>query len=161
MPAYADEIPVKKSFVMAVEGSIPQHCAMGSIPNLALGDLESAARSRSTDVALDCNMPIDVTVSATNGAIANTAYPQGQGPYAGKLPYRLGFAVPTRTPAQGLVQQTFDSADLVGGRTFSSNGGIAIDGMRLTIDLPPVSKGDGALLGGDYSETIEITVTAS
>ncbi|MEO5867942.1 MAG: hypothetical protein ABIS14_10145 [Sphingomonas sp.] len=134
---------------------------MGSIPSVALGNLESTQRIRATRVALDCNVPIDVHVSATNGALTNTLYPVGQGPYAGKLNYQIGFVLPVRRPDPGVVTRSFRSADLIGGQDFNSNGGIAIDGMALAIELAPVTHGEGALLGGDYSETIVITVTPS
>jgi hypothetical protein len=160
-PALADELFGVKSLTMAVEGTVAEYCALGDVSDLALGDLQSTARSRSTRVALDCNMPFDVQVSASNGALTHTAFPEGQGPYAGKLAYDIGFFIPTRSPTRGAVRQTFQGADLIGGRTFSSAGGIAVDGMRLTIDLAPAPTGDGALLGGDYSETIEITIAPS
>jgi hypothetical protein len=158
--AMADELVDVKSFELEVQGTIPQHCAMGDVPNVQLGDLESTARSRSANIPLDCNMPINVKVSAANGALANTLYPQGQGPYAGKLAYDLGFRIPIRLPERATVQHTFQGSQLVGGQTFSSNDGIAIDGMELTLNLAPADHdGPNPLLGGDYSETIEITIT--
>jgi len=56
--------------------------------------------------------------------------------------------------------QSFDSIDLMAGRTISSNGGIAVDGMMLSIVLGRAPT-EAGLLGGNYSEVIEITVTPS
>jgi hypothetical protein len=159
--ASADEINGVRSLSIDVEGRIAQHCSMGSIPNLNLGNLETAARLRQTRVLLDCNVPISIQVKAINGALANTRYPAGQGPYSGKLDYDIGLTVPVRTPERSVVTRNFRSTDLIGGQSFSSNGGIAIDDMDVSIELAAVSHGDGALLGGDYSETIEITIAPS
>jgi hypothetical protein len=158
----ADELTDVKSFQLEVSGTIAQHCAMGDIANLELGNLESTARTRTTNVALNCNMPIEVSVSAANGGLANTLYPQGQGPYVGKLAYDLGFVMPVRRPDESVVSHTFTSAQLLGGQNFSSNDGIAVDGMQLTLDLAATDReGPNPLLGGNYTETIEITITPS
>jgi hypothetical protein len=44
------------------------------------------------------------------------------------------------------------------GGVISSNGGIATDGMVLAVELGQPS-GEAGLLGGEYSETITITVS--
>ena len=56
--------------------------------------------------------------------------------------------------------QELRSADLAGaGQTFSSNGGIATEGMNATVTLG--NRGTAAgLLGGDYVETIIVTLSA-
>jgi hypothetical protein len=160
--AHAEVLSEAKSFLFEVQGTIAQHCAMGDLPNVRLGNLESTARSRSAQIALNCNMPIEIKVVATNGGLANTLYPQGQGPYAGKLAYDLGFLMPVRRPERSTIKHIFSSAQLLGGQTFSSNDGIAIDGMQLTLELASADHdGPTPLLGGDYSETIEITITPS
>ncbi len=157
-PAVADDLPEAKSLTVAVQGEVGQHCAMGSIPDLKLGDLSSVRGEYRRHVTLDCNVPVDVVVKSANGGLANTLYPQGQGPYKGKLNYRLRLSMPVRKPLQSVVSSNFQSSQLIGGGTLSSDGGIAIDGMDLAIEFDQL-RGDDALLGGDYSEVIEITVT--
>lgn len=157
-PAVADDLPESKSLTLAVQGEIDQHCAMGSIPDLALGDLSTVRGEYRRHVTLDCNIPVDVVVKAENGALANTLYPQGQGPYKGRLGYRLGMSMPVRTPMQSVVRGKFQSSQLIGGATLSSGAGIAIDGLDLTVEFDQL-RGDDALLGGDYAEVIEITIT--
>ncbi len=153
----ADELPAAKSLTLEVQGEIAEHCAMGSIPDLALGELSNVRGEYRQHIALDCNIPIDITVKSANGGLANTQYPSGQGPYKGKLGYQLGLTLPIRKPAPGVVTGTFKSGQMLGGATLSSNGGVAIDGLDMTIEFDRL-RGDDALLGGDYSEVIEITV---
>jgi hypothetical protein len=70
----------------------------------------------------------------------------------------MSVTLPVRTPASTAVLASFDSTDLLAGRTISSNGGIAVDGMMLSIVLGRPTT-EAGLLGGHYSEVIEITVT--
>jgi hypothetical protein len=158
--AAADDLPAAKTLTLEVQGEIQEHCSLGSIPDLALGDLTTVSGEYRRHVALDCNIPIDIKVKSSNGGLANTAYPNGQGPYKGKLGYRLSLAMPIRKPATSVVTGTFQSAQLIGGGVLSSNGGVALDGMELTMRFDQL-RGDDALLGGDYSEVIEITVSPS
>jgi hypothetical protein len=159
--ARADEIDGRRSMNLQVYGHLDQHCALGKIDDADLGDLTRPGLRADSRVALDCNMPINVKISAAHGAIANERYPQGQGPYAGAVPYRLDVRIPVRRPEHGVVTRHFDGQDLVAaGQTFNTGDGIAVDGMNLSVALgPPV--GTAGLLAGHYSETIEITVTPS
>ena len=157
-PAVADDLPAAKTLTLEIQGEIQEHCSFGPIPDLALGELGNIRGEYRRHVALDCNIPVDIKVKSANGGLANTVYPGGQGPYKGKLGYQLSLAMPIRKPAPGVVTGNFQSAQLVGGGTLSSNGGVAIDGMDLTMRFDQL-RGDDALLGGDYSEVIEITVS--
>lgn len=156
--AAADDLPAAKSLTLEVQGEIQEHCSFGPIPDLALGDLMTVRGEYRRHVALDCNIPIDINVKSSNGGLANTVYPNGQGPYKGKLGYRLSLAMPIRKPATSVVTGTFQSGQLTGGGTLSSNGGVALDGLELTMRFDQL-RGDDALLGGDYSEVIEIMVS--
>jgi hypothetical protein len=158
--AAADDLPAAKALTLEVQGEITEHCSFGPIPDLALGELSTVRGEYRRHVALDCNIPVDIGVKSANGGLANTAYPNGQGPYKGKLGYQLSLAMPIRKPAPGVVTGNFQSAQLVGGGTLSSNGGVALDGMELTMRFDRL-RGDDALLGGEYSEVIEITVSPS
>ena len=76
----------------------------------------------------------------------------------GKLPYVIGIEMPVRHPATEVVSKSFESREIVGGGTISSNGGIATDDMYVNVELGSAS-GEAGLLAGDYSETITITVS--
>lgn len=159
--ARADEVDGLRSLNLQVYGHLDQHCALGKIDDADFGDLTRTGMRAESRVGLDCNVPINVNISAAHGAIAHERYPQGQGPYAGSVPYRLEVQIPVRRPAHDVVTRSFEGGDLVAaGQTINTGDGIAVDGMNLSVALgPPV--GTAGLLAGHYSETIEITVTPS
>ena len=155
MAADADYASTQK---IEVHGTVTEHCAIGSPGDVQLGELDQAGRQTELKFGLDCNVPFTMTVSAEHGSLTNRQYPKGQGPYAGSLPYRLDLSIPVRKPASSIVRRSFASRDLVGGRSFSSGGGIATQGMEATVTLGHPG-GDAGLLGGDYSETIDVTIS--
>jgi spore coat protein U-like protein len=157
-PAGAADIGNVRALDIAVRGTIAEHCKLANVPNMAFGDITRPGLAVATQVALDCNVPINVTIRAQNGGLANDALPHGQGPYAGTLPYILQVQIPVRRPAPAIVSQAFASRDLVAGQSISSAGGIAVDGMALNIALG-LPGSEAGLLGGRYGEVIEISVT--
>lgn len=156
--AHAEAITGAKSIDMLVHGTISQQCALGGIGDMNFGDLTRPDLQASAAVQFSCNVPFQVKVQAANGGLTNLAFPKGQGPYSGVLPYTIGFNIPVRKPAEWMVNADFNSRDLTAGRTFNSAGGIATQGMMLNVALGRPS-GEAGLLAGDYSETIVITVT--
>jgi hypothetical protein len=56
-PACANEIENVRSVDIAVNGSIREHCAMGSVADMDFGNLERRGLGYQTQVALDCNVP--------------------------------------------------------------------------------------------------------
>lgn len=159
-PASADEIGGGKAVEINVHGRISEHCAMGPIGNMAFGDLTRPGLTAAARVQFSCNMPFDMTIQAAHGGLANVQYPQGQGPYAGTLPFTMDVAIPVRKPSSSLVGRSFSSRELMGGATLSSAGGIATEGFTLSVALgaPPREAG---LLAGQYAETVIITVSPS
>ncbi len=156
--ANAKEIQNVRSLDIAVSGAIRQHCAMGNIGNMDFGNLERRGLGVETQVALDCNVPFTMTIKGARGGLTHTTMPNGQGPYSGVVPYSLAVEIPVRYPSRQTVSQSFNSRQLLAGGVISSNGGIATDGMRLSVNLGQPS-GEAGLLAGDYSETITITVS--
>jgi spore coat protein U-like protein len=141
-----------------VHGRVPEHCSLGSVGDMAFGDLTQQGIVRTADVALNCNIPFQVSIRSANGGLANEAYPHGQGPYSGLVPYSLAVAIPVRRPSSDILSQSFTSTALMSGGSLTSGGGIALEGMRLTVALAPPT-GEAGLLGGRYSETVTITVS--
>lgn len=149
-----------KRVELNVHGHIAEYCALGPIGDMSFGDLSRENLSRKTRVALSCNVPFEMKIQAANGGLANDTHPQGQGPYAGMLPYTVDVSIPVLKPQAEVVSRSFTSRELVGGPALSSAGGIALDGMDLTISLgTPTSE--AGLLAGNYGETIVITVAPS
>lgn len=156
--ASAETLAEARSLSLQVTGSIKDRCQLGRTGDIDLGNLELASGQRDVSLKLDCNLPFSIAVKAANGAIAHSTMPGGQGPFAGRLPYQIGLTFAVRKPAAETISQTFESRNLVAGQSVSSRGGIASDGMRLTLAVGQHGA-EAGLLAGSYSETIEITVT--
>ena len=157
-PAAAADVENVRTLEIGVRGSVVERCAMGSVGNLDFGDLNRPGLSATARVQLSCNIPFNMSIRSQNGGLSNDRLPDGQGPYAGTLPYTVGVEMPIRRPRASVVSRSFQSRELAGGRTISSDGGIAVDGLSLRLSLGRPS-GEAGLLAGDYSETIEITIT--
>ena len=150
------DLVVGRELSIELQGHITTVCALGSVGNVAFGELGQGGQVFGTDVGLTCNTPFDFTVKAANGGLSHETLPNGQGPYAGRLGYAFKVDIPVRDPAQRVVSGAFRSRDLVAGRSLSSGEGVAFDGARLRIELDPV-VGAG-LLGGRYSEVITVSI---
>lgn len=157
-PAYAGEIADARSLDVMVSGKIRDHCALGHIPDMDFGNLNRRGLAIEARVDFDCNLPFTMTITGARGALTHTTMPNGQGPYAGQLPYSLSVEMPVRLPSRQVVTRLFNSHQLQAGGVISSNGGIATDGMTLDVQLGSPA-GEAGLLAGDYSETITITVS--
>lgn len=157
-PAFADTIENVKSLDLAVQGHIAQRCALGSNVTSDLGELGHGRLAVATQMQLDCNVPFTMSIRAQNGAIQHATMPQGQGGYAGSLPYVLDVELPVRRPDREVISKMFEGRALLGGQAISSNGGIALDGLRLKLDVAAAS-GSAGLLAGNYGEVLEITIT--
>lgn len=156
-PASADSLEDVRSFNLVVTGTIADHCTLGRIDNVHFPDLTAIGSQREFKVDLDCNLPFSIGVKAEKGAISHVELPEGQGPFSGRVPYAIGVEFATRHPAPAYVSKTFEGRNLTDWQFVSSRGGIASEGMRLTLALGQPS-GEAGLLGGDYAERIEITV---
>ena len=148
----------KRAVELNVHGQIIEHCAIGDVGSMNFGDITRPDLKASARVLFNCNVPFRVDVRSANGGLANESFPNGQGPYAGRLPYSVGFEIPVLKPSSSMIAQSFNSSELIGGRSFNSAGGIAVDGMALTVSLGRPSS-DAGLLAGNYSETIVISVS--
>lgn len=156
--AQAEQVEDTKSFDLVVSGKLAEQCSLGSIADMDFGNLERAGLGAEAQVAFNCNIPFTMTVKADRGALTHTTMPNGQGPYAGAIPYTVGINLPLRNPHQTTVRHTFNSRQAQAGGVISSNGGIATDGMTLAVELAPTT-GKAGLLAGEYAETISITVS--
>lgn len=158
MPAVAADIDNVTNLDIVLNGTIGQHCMLGDIADMDFGNLERPGLGAQARVAFECNVPFTMTITGQHGALTHTTMPNGQGAYAGAVPYSIGLDVPVRYPATQIVSRTFEGRQILGGGTISSNGGIATDGMVVAVELGAPAA-EAGLLAGDYSETITITVT--
>ena len=156
-----DQVAEVRAFDMEVRGSITERCSLGSLPTIDLGDLSRPGNGTGTKVDLTCNFPYNLTTRAQNGRLAHTDLPAGQGGYAGSVPYTVGLVLPVRRPQSTVIARSFEGDDLRGnGASISSEGGIAVDGLALSLSLGQPS-GEAGLLAGRYGETIEIAIAPS
>ena len=156
--AQAADLPESSTQRIRVHGDVTQHCEISSPRDVDFGNLEGATKQMELKFGLDCNVPFVMQVQAQNGALTNLEYPRGQGPYAGSLPYSLSFAIPTRMPGAAIVRRSFNSGDLVGGQSISSQGGIATQGMDVSVALGKTNS-EAGLIAGEYGETITLTLS--
>lgn len=156
-----DEVATRSaSLRVALQGRVVEHCQVSGGASIELGRDPQGGLSVPGAIEFDCNTPFDLTVSSTHGGLAHGTLPDGQGPYAGMLFYTVSISVPTlQSPTVGrFVEGHFQSADLVGGQTLSSQDQIAAGGGQLTIrTLAP--RGAGLLAGG-YSDSLTVTVAS-
>lgn len=159
-PALADELDPAPQVQINLHGTLPQQCAMGNPGGVNFGDIERPNLTADVAVSFYCNVPFTISLKAENGALTNEREPNGEGPYAGSLPYTLGLTVPVSLPGSSAVEGNFGSRALAGGQSLSSGGGIALNGLKLHVALgAPASE--AGLVAGNYSETIVITVAPS
>ena len=157
-PAFGSELDASSSQRIQVHGDVTQHCSISSPGDLDFGNLERDGLQADLEFGLDCNVPFLMNVEAQYGALTNIQYPNGQGPYAGSLPYVLDFSIPARAPSATIISDSFNSRDLIAGKSISSDGAIATDGMKVHVTLGHAG-GEAGLLAGNYGETITITVS--
>lgn len=158
-PVSATELDANSSQRLQVHGDVTQHCSIASPGNVDFGDLDRDGLQATLAFGLDCNLPFVMNVAAQYGALTNIQNPAGQGPYAGSLPYALDFSIPASAPAPTVITDTFSSRDLIGGKSISSQGAIATEGMTVHVTLGHAG-GEAGLLAGDYGETITITLSS-
>jgi hypothetical protein len=142
---------------LKVGGDIQSACGLAHVKDVSLGDLTQADLIADTDVGLQCNVPFNVTVKSDSGGLRNTRYPDGNGPYAGVRGYELTFAMSVQTPDSNVITNTFSAQQLASGQTISSGGGIASSGAHIHMILDQLT--DPGLAAGDYSETIELSIS--
>jgi hypothetical protein len=142
---------------LTVAGDIDERCAMDAVPAAPLGDLTKPDITADADIGLHCNVPFQVHMVSLHGGLRNVAHPQGEGPYSGVRTYELTWQMPVQTPASQTIVASYSAAQLVGGQTISSQGGVAFNGAHIHLALDnPAAPG---LAAGDYSETIEISIS--
>ena len=142
---------------VTLTGRIEDRCSISGGGTMALGEL-TPGEGATADFSLDCNVPFELGLSSPRGGLAHATMPQGQGPFAGTLPYSVRVEVPVISPQPSMLDRSFDSRDLRSRRTMNSGEAIAAGGARLTFKTDTPSG--AGLLAGDDSETLTVTVTA-
>ena len=126
-------------------GSISARCDISGGGDIDFGELvgNQTARAR---VALDCNVPFDVSFQSARGGLAHTALPAGEGPYSGTLDYTLDVRVPVIGPRRATLHGRYESRSLMSRKTLGSGDAIAAGGAEIEIRTG-VPQGAGLLAG--------------
>ena len=150
----AGNIDIGKTLNVTVTGRIAPRCEIHGGGDIDFGELTGGERAVAS-LGLDCNVPFDLNVSSARGGLAHVTKPQGEGPFAGVLPYDVTLTIPTLRPTPRTVQRSFSSLDRSG--VLSSGDGIAAGGG--VIEFRTRQPTGAGLLAGQYMETLIVTVT--
>jgi hypothetical protein len=142
-------------------GTVPPHCGFKTPPEAraALGDL-AAAGQFSTSFSLDCNAMFAIRVASAHGGLTHVGAAAAAG-FATSLDYNIAVSVATDLGTVGgecTASALAGGCALSGGQGLSSGSGVAIgtEGqLTLRWSAPPQR-----LIGGDYQDSIVITVGA-
>lgn len=143
------------SLDIVLNGHITPKCTVGGGDTIDLGQL-NVDKNVSARFDVACNVPFEMVFRSSEGGIAHVSKPQGEGPYAGIVPYRLGVRVPGLTPEPVQLQADFTSGQMVGGATLNSGDAIAKGGGEITLQTEMTAGRD--LLAGDYADSITIVI---
>jgi hypothetical protein len=155
VPAQAETTTPANQVNLTLSGDITAACNVGDGSPVDLGELRGGV-GFSANLGLSCNVPFDLTLRSANGGLTHDRSPNGEGPFAGTLHYRLKVQVPLITPSRTNMGGDFTSTELRAARSISSGSGIAIGGATLSlVTQEPTGAG---LLAGKYSETISLTI---
>lgn len=143
------------SINLVLFGSIASKCSVGGGGTINLGEL-SGSQQVSARFDVGCNVPFEMIFRSLSGGIAHVKQPQGEGPYAGVVPYRLGVSVPALSPLPTELHADFTSSQMVAGGVLNSGDAIAAGGgeIRLQTEMAPGRD----LLAGQYADSITIVI---
>lgn len=149
-------LPSFSKIELGLDGHISARCELGTGGDINFGEL-TGGEVATVNLGFECNVPFDLSFQSARGGLAHTSSPAGQGPFAGTLDYSLDVRVPTRSPDHRTLRASFQSRELMGRKTMSSDDSIAAGGARLQFRTE-APTGEG-LLAGEYAETLSIIVT--
>ncbi|MFN3536663.1 MAG: hypothetical protein ACK4Y4_04375 [Brevundimonas sp.] len=138
-------------------GSISARCDLFGGGDIDFGELAGNQTARAR-VALDCNVPFELSFQSARGGLAHTVLPAGEGPFAGTLDYTLDVSVPVIGPRRSTLHGRYESRSLMSRKTLGS--GDAIAAGHAQIEIRTGSPLGAGLLAGQYSETLSITVAS-
>jgi hypothetical protein len=142
-------------------GTVPSHCGFKTPPEerAALGDLATAGQY-STSFSLDCNATFAIRVASAHGGLAHVGAAAATG-FATSLDYNIAISIGTDLGTVGgecAASALAGGCVLSGGQGLSSGNGVAIgtEGQLTLRWNAPQQR----LVGGDYQDSIVITVEA-
>ncbi len=140
---------------LVMSGHITAKCTVGGGGTIDLGSL-TGDKQAVANFDVGCNVPFEMVFRSSSGGIVHATKPQGEGPYAGIVPYRLGVSVPALSPRPVQLQANFTSSEMVGGATLNSGDAIAAGGGEIRLQTEMTAGRD--LLAGEYVDSITIVI---
>jgi hypothetical protein len=139
---------------VVVFGRVRSNCEIQGGGTIDFGEL-TGGEEATGQLALNCNLPFELTLASRNGGLSHETRPMGEGPYAGNLDYDVRLELPLLSPEPGLMTAQLHSRD--GSVTLSSGDAIASGIGRIKFSTRNIPN--QGLLAGHYFETLTISVT--
>ncbi|WP_447750864.1 hypothetical protein [Sphingopyxis fribergensis] len=140
---------------VVLAGHITAKCSVGGGGTINLGKLV-ANKQATARFDVGCNVPFEMVFRSTSGGIAHATKPQGEGPYTGIVPYRLGVTVPALSPQPVQLHADFTSNQMIAGAVLDSGDAIAAGGGEIRLQTEMTQGSD--LLAGQYGDSITIVI---
>jgi len=138
---------------VVVSGKILPRCEIHGGGQIDFGELTGGKRAQGA-LALDCNVPFEVSLVSQNGGLAHQGQPRGEGPYSGNLAYDVELDLPTVSPEAGSIQARFHSRN----RQLSVSSGEGISAGVGRIQFVTRDPEGAGLLAGQYSEVLTVNI---
>lgn len=136
-------------------GHITAKCSVGGGGTISLGEL-AGDKQATARFDVGCNVPFEMIFRSASGGIAHATRPQGEGPYVGLVPYRLGVTVPALSPLPTQLHADFTSNQMIAGASLNSGDAIAAGGGEIRLQTEMTQGRD--LLAGQYVDSITIVI---
>lgn len=171
--APGDGAPNSLTFTVPVTASIGGICGFATAPsgNYDAGALDTNTWTNDFAFKLNCTVPSRVAVVSSNGGLLTPAAPGAPG-YTNKAPYTVTLKLQgsstsamANCPAADLSPTAANPCSFRGASS-STQGlrlddtSINVDGSYLRVNAPAYSGAD-ALINGNYTDTLTVTVSAS
>lgn len=139
---------------LEIEGEISPRCAISMGESQVSVVLTEAGGSRAIPFSVDCNQPLAVELRSLNGGLAHVSHARGDiyPGFTGFIPYQAAFSLAVNGAATVVVGSEA-MRNAAGGAT-----GVTPHQATGTLALTWPASGQ-SLLGGTYSDVIEIRVT--
>ena len=138
---------------VVVTGRILPRCEIQGGGEIDFGELTGGKRAQGA-LALDCNVPFEVSLVSQNGGLAHHGQPRGEGGYSGNLAYDVELNLPTVSPEAGAIQARLHSRN----RQVSVSSGEGISSGIGRIEFVTRAPEGAGLLAGKYSEILTVNV---
>ncbi|KTE17359.1 hypothetical protein ATE71_02205 [Sphingopyxis sp. H115] len=143
------------SLNVVLSGHITAKCSVGGGGTVNLGEL-AGDKQATARFDVGCNVPFEMIFRSASGGIAHATRPQGEGPYVGLVPYRLGVTVPALSPLPTQLHADFTSNQMIAGAALNSGDAIAAGGGEIRLQTEMTQGRD--LLAGQYVDSITIVI---